>query len=953
MTDGQKIFLLNLAHRYQMIIENEIGSGSPYADIKRYQLDNAEELSPYIPEDLKHLTDPSLDLLKVWLLLSHRNHSNNIPPILAYLEATKYSWGKGEYNLSNQCHRGCRNYDLHRRPFMTEISQAEEALSTFGKIFFDEEYGKITLFVFSYCLAALFRNRLTRSLAPLYLQIACEKNTVLHSLICEIVTICDLNSGIFENCTHYSPWSCGCNQHRTVYPLEVDRSIEHLMPYRNTPVIVDGYGSNTHNYRALLREVSNKTNKSEIDADGLLPIFMCREIKSTFNNFFNMDLSDVQVSDDYFDLVKENRVFLMSLVSKLSENFIESLFPMRNEEDGEDKYLKGIYPFAARIKNMVESIRGEYDIHPKYARNVGSLKFFFQGFLSAFSDTFNHNKFNKNVKFNSPIVKGKHDKNRHLYYFSLSAERFLVGIHTKHSHVPIDSIKVNIIEEAGGKEDETRNMLSLEEKKRITKKAHTYAIDIVRCYQKFGTPLIIKGITVKDRGGRYIYNVTVPEGVRRDKIFTDAEDVRGHMKVEYLRTDKASLDNTIVVSDKIPKIDNSLAKILASKDFNDTNRSIPFAVGHDIMGETFVVDLADSIHLFFGGSTGSGKSRALHGLILSLITKQSSKDVNLLIFDFGRTFLRRFEGVPHLSHKIVRDEEVAYNVIVELSQEMERRRKLDDDDLNAVEKEPRIYCIIDEFQHLIQHCGNDFEKMVKDLLARGRGFRIHMVLAVQDPTEKNTRCGVTNVGTILAFSCETPQNSMVMIKRTGAEKLLGDGDMLFKTRKGYRNIQGANMEDDELIEKIEEVRRLRSGEKPVYIIDETLTSNKMSKSDSGTIRKIPSFSAEKELDKDIAKVIMILFEEREISAKRARKAMGKSYDTVPDCIMALEKYNLIPLTPKNKPRKLKPKNIDAIENVVWEHLERYCLLGDAKKLLEEYFRETDSSDEFDSPDGSE
>jgi len=866
--------------------------------------ENIKKLRGYLPEKG---VDIDLDTVKVWLLLMRRGNSEDISRLLSILEPTEYGWRKNKYIHHNPCIRG----GLRCRPrrFMHDIKEVKASFAAVKEIFFDEEYGGITLLIFSYCLAALFSSQLNRANLPRYIQIACAKNTTLYNLIREIVAICDVNMGILEKCTSHHPWSCGYEQ-KIIFPLQdIDRSISLLSSVRDIPVIVDGH-ENIRGYRALLREIANKPNKEKLtgNRDNLLPIFICPSISSDFDNVFSMDLTGETVSEDYLDLVKRNKAMLSSLVNGMVMEPIECLFPEDGTEDDRNaKYIDGEYPFSSEIAKSVNTVRGMYKSSHQTAKNVGVLCFVFLGIMRSLQRAISTKEIPNDKEFAYSGELSMQNTIHHLNALSKQAVKSLVEIHSRYSPVPIDLIVVDVQEvEPGGA-------------KTAEKKARKCAADIVRCYKSFGTSISITSIKIK--GERFIFDVELLDGTRRHQVFKDAENVKValKMKPEYFRPSVTGSSLVIVMSEKLLRED-SLIRIMDSPLFRESKLKIPFAMGYDIVGDMVVEDLAKFTHTLIGGSTGSGKSTALHTLVLSIVCKQSADDVKLLIFDYGTTFLAQFRKVPHLAHPIVDDMATGHLVIDELYAEMERRRKIyssNPDDRSEFHKLPYIFCIIDEFPKFIEY-GDDRKKqkelqlLIRGLLEQARGLKIFMVLAAQDPTEENMKCGTTNLDTVLAFKCGGKHNSRVM-RVPGAEELLGDGDMLFKS-KGIKSIQGAYIDEKNIAEYLEKHMCTSGDSKQIITILELGSGNSV----------VAVLTAEDVFDKNVAEIIMLLLSQKQISNDAIQKHLEVGYHQANKYMDKLVKYRLLPpLNGKRKPRKLIPAHLDDMPSKALEHLERH------------------------------
>lgn len=328
--------------------------------------------------------------------------------------------------------------------------------------------------------------------------------------------------------------------------------------------------------------------------------------------------------------------------------------------------------------------------------------------------------------------------------------------------------------------------------------------DIEKQFERYGVKIRIKdSLTKKDR---VIYDVKLKGATREAQLFARASDVQLKLKLPLFQPFKHNFSLFIAASELKIKY-KSLPEILASSAYTEAKKrlKLPYVVGHNVMGDLVIVDLAAENHLLIGGSSGSGKSVALQCLISSMITVKSAARVNLLLIDVGANDLMPFEGIPQLSCPVIRDTKTGLSALNALKIELERRIDLEISDNDEFKLLPRIVCVIDEFPALIS--GASDKQMLKSLtgtisslLQRGRHAKIHVVLAAQNPTIQNMKIDLGNITARMALTCAKRNFSEIILGESGAENLSGKGDLFFKSPKydGIQRIQGAFISPREL-----------------------------------------------------------------------------------------------------------------------------------------------------------
>ena len=243
--------------------------------------------------------------------------------------------------------------------------------------------------------------------------------------------------------------------------------------------------------------------------------------------------------------------------------------------------------------------------------------------------------------------------------------------------------------------------------------------------------------------------------------------------------------------------------------------SLPVALGKDISGRAVFFDMAEMPHLLVAGTTGSGKSVMLNGLLTSLLLTTDPRQVKMILIDPKRVELSQFARVPHLITPVVTDVKKAANALSWAVAEMERRyevlekfgvRSLDGYNEKRPEKQmPYVIVVIDELADLMMTSAAKVEDAVIRLAQKARAVGIHLVVATQRPSvDVITGMIKANVPSRIAFAVSSQVDSRVILDTPGAEALLGQGDMLFKPVSAMRpsRVQGAYISESEVDEVV-------------------------------------------------------------------------------------------------------------------------------------------------------
>ncbi len=317
------------------------------------------------------------------------------------------------------------------------------------------------------------------------------------------------------------------------------------------------------------------------------------------------------------------------------------------------------------------------------------------------------------------------------------------------------------------------------------------------------------------------YEIMMPAGVSVKKVLAFDDDLKMRLESKNGVRIEAPIPGKNLVGIEVAnkhKVTVGLRQVLegmASKKIKPS--ALEFAIGKNIVGEAISDDLAKGPHFLVAGATGSGKSVCLNAMIVSLIMRYSPEDLRLILIDPKRVGFRCYEHLPHLMiDEIITEPKKALAVLQWAYNEMENRYATFENspgyvsDIQAynenvasatVPKMPRIVVIVDELADLMETCKKDMESKIRALAQKSRAAGIHLVLATQRPSvDIITGTIKANLPSRIALKVMNFQDSQTILSEGGAEKLLGNGDMLYKNpgMEDYARYQGAWISDAEI-----------------------------------------------------------------------------------------------------------------------------------------------------------
>lgn len=333
---------------------------------------------------------------------------------------------------------------------------------------------------------------------------------------------------------------------------------------------------------------------------------------------------------------------------------------------------------------------------------------------------------------------------------------------------------------------------------------------IVKTFENFGIDVEMKDVKVGPSVTQYALKPA--QGIKLSRIVALQNDLALALAAHPIRIE-APIPGRALVGIEVPnqtigKV--SMRELLESKEFKKRPSDFTSPLGRDVAGTVQQLAVDKAPHMLVAGATGSGKSVCLNLIIATLLYQNGPDDLKFVMVDPKRVELGVYAGIPHLLVPPITKVDEAINALKWGVREMERRldhlakhgvRDIDSYNKKSKERMPKIFIIIDELADLMSQNKRDVEAVIVRIAQMARAAGIHLVLATQRPSvDVITGTIKANIPTRLAFSVASQVDSKTIIDQAGAEKLLGRGDMLYKTPaiSKPRRVQGAYISDKEI-----------------------------------------------------------------------------------------------------------------------------------------------------------
>lgn len=308
------------------------------------------------------------------------------------------------------------------------------------------------------------------------------------------------------------------------------------------------------------------------------------------------------------------------------------------------------------------------------------------------------------------------------------------------------------------------------------------------------------------------YTLRPATGVKLSQIAALQNDLALSLAASSLRME-LPIPGKALVGIEVPNKTTAMVRlreVMQTKDFVDHKSKLVIALGRDVAGHAMVIDLAKMPHLLIAGATGTGKSVSINSLFISLLYRNTPQDVKFIVIDPKKVEMTPYNGIPHLLTPVVTEHEKAVNALKWAVAEMDRRYHLlsEAGKRNIVEYNehtsltlPYIVILVDELADLMALARQDVEASIVRLAQMARAVGIHLVLATQRPSvEVITGLIKANITSRIAFAVASQIDSRTILDASGAEKLLGNGDMLYTSAEFNKpkRVQGAYIGEKEV-----------------------------------------------------------------------------------------------------------------------------------------------------------
>lgn len=406
------------------------------------------------------------------------------------------------------------------------------------------------------------------------------------------------------------------------------------------------------------------------------------------------------------------------------------------------------------------------------------------------------------------------------------------------------------------------------------------------------------------------YAISVPLGTRISRIVNLSSNLAmalatqtGNVRIE------APIPGKSLIGIEIPNIKKeivNLRQMLTSKNMQNEKSKLAFALGLDISGHPLVADISKMPHVLVAGTTGSGKSVLINSIICSILFRANPDEVKFILVDPKRVELAPFNGIPHLLNPVIVEPEKTLSALKWAVKEMDKRYELlsqagvknieEYNRQSGFQAMPFIVIVIDELNTVMKLAAAEVEQAIVRLAQMARAIGIHLILATQRPSvDVITGVIKANIPTRIAFNVTSQTDSRVIIDQSGAEKLLGKGDMLFVPPDASKmsRIQGVYVSNDEIHNLVSYLKS--TGQEPEYL--EEITTMAVGHGQGGV-------GGPEDRDALFEQAFMAIISQNQASSSFLMRRLGIGYARSAKLIDQLEAAGVVGPGKGSKPRDI-------------------------------------------------
>ena len=429
------------------------------------------------------------------------------------------------------------------------------------------------------------------------------------------------------------------------------------------------------------------------------------------------------------------------------------------------------------------------------------------------------------------------------------------------------------------------------------------------------------------------YEFTLEQGVKLSKITNLSDDIALALGASGVRV--APVPNKIsVVGIEVPNRTVTAVRIrdvIESREFTRHPSSVAFAVGKDIGGNNIVGNIAKLPHVLIAGTTGSGKSVCTNSLIVSLLYKSTPEEVRFIMVDPKMVELAPYNGIPHLLIPVVTDPKKAAGALQWAVYEMMKRYKLFSENgvkdlagFNALagrsqelKKMPTVVVVIDELADLMLVAAKEVEESICRVAQMGRAAGMHLVIATQRPSsDVITGLMKANIPSRIAFAVASSLESRIILDTTGAEKLVGKGDMLYAPLGAGKptRVQGCFITPEEIERVVDYVKQSGEAEYSQDVMDKIEQAVKEKEKGGGKSAGAPEPAGESPDDELLTAAVDVVLETGQASVSMLQRRLKLGYARAARLVDQMEERGYVGPFEGSKPRQL------LIDKAKWQEL---------------------------------